>query len=236
MNYLQGESKNQELLLPERLEDYVEESNPVRFIEAFVDRLDMAECGFERAVSNSKGRPGYDPRDLLKLYLYGYMNRTRSSRMLEKACHANMEAIWLMRKLKPDHKTIAEFRRRRNPKAFKAIFRKFVILCRGMGLLGGDLVAVDGTQLKAVNNPKKNLTRNRLKRMIEQADERIDEYMKRLDDEDAHEKGGRKLDRGKLRAKIDSLETELESMEILEEAMEEAGDLNSGSGKAPRCS
>jgi len=222
MNYLQGESRNQELLLPERLEDYVEESNPVRFIEAFVDRLDMAECGFERAVSNSKGRPGYDPRDLLKLYLYGYMNRTRSSRMLEKACHANMEAIWLMRKLKPDHKTIAEFRRR-NPKAFKAIFRKFVILCRGMGLLGGDLVAVDGTQLKAVNNPKKNLTRNRLKRMIAQADERIEEYMKRLDDQDAREKGGRKLDRGKLKAKMDSLEAELESMEILEEAMEEAG-------------
>jgi len=222
MNYIEGESRDQELLLPERLEDYVEENNPVRFIEAFVDRLDMADCGFTRSVSNQRGRPGYDPRDLLKLYLYGYMNRTRSSRMLEKACHVNMEAIWLMSKLKPDFKTIAEFRRK-NPKAFKAIFRKFVILCRGVGLLGGDLVAIDGTQLKAVNNPKKNLTGNRLKRMIAQADEKIAEYMKRLDDEDAREKGGRKLDRGKLKAKIASLETELESMELLEEAMEDSG-------------
>lgn len=222
MDYIRGEDRDQELLLPDSVEDYVGEDNPVRFIEAFVDRLDMGDCGFARSVSNRRGRPGYDPRDLLKLYLYGYMNRTRSSRMLERACRVNLEAIWLMRKLKPDHKTIAEFRRR-NPKAFKALFRKFVILCRGMGLLGGDLVAVDGTQLKAVNNPRKNLTRNRLKRMIAQADERVEEYMKRLDDEDAREKGGRRLDRGKLKAKIDSLEAELESMEILEEAMEEAG-------------
>lgn len=222
MEYIKGDSRDQELLLPESLEDYVSDDNPVRFIDAFVERLDMAECGFARSVSNARGRPSYDPRDLLKLYLYGYMNRTRSSRMLEKACRVNMEAIWLMRKLKPDHKTIAEFRRK-SPKAFKAVFRKFVILCRGMGLFGGDLVAVDGTQLKAVNNPRKNLTRNRLKRMIAQADERIEEYMKRLDDEDAREKGGRRLDRGKLKAKIESMETELESMEILEEAMEEAG-------------
>ncbi len=221
VNYIKGESREQELLLPERLEDYVEESNPVRFIEAFVDKLDMQGCGFERSVSNSKGRPGYDPRDLLKLYLYGYMNRTRSSRMLEKACHVNMEAIWLMGKLQPDHKTIAEFRRK-NPKAFKGVFRKFVVLCRGMGLLGGDLVAIDGTQLKAVNNPKRNLARSRLKRMMAQADKKIAEYTKRLDDEDAREKGGRKLDRRALAAKIDSLETELESMQVLEEAMEKA--------------
>lgn len=222
MNYLQGESRDQELLLPESVDDYVAEDNPVRFIEAFVDRLDMKECGFLRSASNQRGRPGYDPRDLLKLYLYGYMNRTRSSRMLEKACHVNMEAIWLMRKLRPDHKTIAEFRRK-NSKAFKSVFRKFVVLCRGMGLLGGDLVAVDGTQLKAVNNPRKNLTRNRLKRMMAQADARIQEYMNRLDDQDAREKGGLRLDRGKLKAKIASLETELETMENLEQAMAEAG-------------
>lgn len=222
MNYVEGESREQELLLPERLEDYVGEDNPVRFIEAFVDRLDMGECGFERAESNARGRPSYDPRDLLKLYFYGYMNRTRSSRSLEKACHVNLEAIWLMRRLRPDHKTIAEFRRR-NPKAFKGVFRKFVILCRGMGLVGGDLVAIDGTQLKAVNNPRKNLSRARLKRMIAKADERVAEYMKRLDDEDAREKGGRRLDRGRLKAKIASLEIELESMEMLDEAMEEAG-------------
>ncbi len=213
MNYVQGEPREQDLLLPERLDDYVEDANPARFMEAFVDKLDMEGCGFERSVSNRRGRPSYDPRDLLKLYLYGYMNRARSSRMLEKACRVNMEAIWLTRKLKPEHKTIAEFRRR-NPKAFKGVFRKFVLLCRGMGLLGRDMVAIDGTQLKAVNNARKNVTRSRLKRTIEQADSKIQEYLKRLDDEDAREEGGRK---------IDSLETELESMEILDKAMEDAG-------------
>lgn len=126
MNFIEGKSREQELLLPESLGDYVGGGgNPVRFIEAFVDRLDMAGCGFARSAANARGRPSYDPRDLLKLYLYGYMNRTRSSRMLERACHVNLEAIWLMRKLRPDHKTIAEFRRR-SPKAFKGVFRKFV--------------------------------------------------------------------------------------------------------------
>ncbi len=142
--------------------------------------------------------------------------------MLEKACRVNLEAIWLVRKLAPDHKTIAEFRRR-NPKAFKGVFRKFAVLCRNMGLLGGDMVAIHGTQLKAVNNPRKNVTRSRLKRQIEQADKKIEEYMRRLDDEDARDKGGRKLDRVKLKAKMESLETELESMEQLEKAMKEAG-------------
>ncbi|MCH6259320.1 IS1182 family transposase [Puniceicoccaceae bacterium K14] len=222
MTYIEGENREQELLLPDRLEDYVDQSNPVRFIEAFVDTLDIADCGFQRSRSNVRGRPSYDPRDLLKLYLYGYMNRTRSSRMLERACHINLEAIWLMRKLKPDFKTIAEFRRN-NAKAFKGVFRKFVVLCRSMGLLGGELVAIDGTQLKAQNNPRKNLTRNRLKRLIAQADQKIEEYLKRLDDEDAREKGGRKLDRSKLKSKIASLESELEAMQALEKEMQAEG-------------
>lgn len=222
MNYIEGDNREQELLLPESLENYVSEDNPVRFIEGFVDKLDLAECGFIEERGSHAGRPGYSPSDMLKLYLYGYTNRTRSSRMLERACHINMEVIWLMRRLRPDHKTIAEFRRK-HPKAFKQVFRQFVLLCRSLGLVRGELVAIDGTQLKAVNNPKKNLTRTRLKRMINDADKQIETYMQRLDDEDAREKGGRKLNRPKLRSKIAKIEEGLASLKELESHMEAEG-------------
>jgi len=200
----------------------VGEDNPVRFIECFVDQLDLAECGFVKNRTTAAGRPGYAPSDLLKLYLYGYTNRTRSSRMLERACNINMEVIWLMRRLKPDYKTIAEFRRK-NSESFKQVFRQFVLLCRQLGLVSGEIVAIDGTQLKAVNNPKKNLTRTRLKRMINDADKQIEAYMKRLDDEDTREKGGRKLNRSKLRTKLSQIEEELSSMKELERRMEAEG-------------
>lgn len=208
-------------MLPERLEDYVGEDNPVRFIEGFVDRLDMAGCGFVRSESKVKGRPGYDPRDLLKLYLYGYSNRIRSSRMLERACGINLEVIWLMRRLRPDHKTIAEFRRL-NPKAFKQVFRRFLMVCRSLGLLGGELVAIDGTQLKAVNNPRKNITRTRLQRQMREAEAKIEDYLRQLDDADARERGGRKLNRGQLESRIGRIEMELQSMEELDESMARA--------------
>ena len=122
MSYLEGDHRDQELLLPESLDGYITEDNPVRFIDEFVNQLDLKECGFESDRQDMRGRPGYAPSDLLKLYLYGYSNRTRSSRQLERACHINMEVIWLMRRLKPDHKTIAEFRRK-HPAAFKNVFR-----------------------------------------------------------------------------------------------------------------
>jgi len=222
MSYLEGEHRDQELLLPESLDSYISEDNPVRFIDAFVDKLDLNECGFQPVRTNARGRPSYAPADLLKLYLYGYSNRTRSSRLLERACHINMEVIWLMRRLKPDHKTIAEFRRK-HPQSFKKVFRQFVLLCRKLGLVAGELVAIDGTQLKAVNNPAKNLTRTRLQRQIKDADQKIEAYLRKLDDADAREKGGRKLNRTKLREKINRLETELDSMKELDSAMEQAG-------------
>lgn len=222
MDYIRGDSREQELLLPERLEDYVGDDNPVRVVEEFVEKLDMERCGFRRPSPNAKGRPGYDPRDMLKLYLYGYMNRTRSSRMLEKACQINLEAIWLMRRLRPDFKTIAEFRRL-NAKAFKQAFRQFTLLCRKLDLIGGELVAIDGTQLKAVNSPRANLTLSKLKRQIKEADAKLEAYLNKLDDEDARENGGLKLDRSKLREKIRLVEIELQSMEELQQSMEEAG-------------
>jgi transposase len=151
MAHIAGHDRSQILLLPEALDDYVGPENPVRFIEAFVDGLDLTAAGFARVTSKVTGRPGYGPQDLLKLYIYGYLNRVRSSRRLEAETHRNIEVIWLLRHLKPDFKTIADFRRD-NRKAFRPVFRQFVLLCRQMDLFGRELLAVDGTRIKAVNN------------------------------------------------------------------------------------
>jgi transposase len=140
MAHIAGHDRSQILLLPESLDDYVGPENPVRFIEAFVDGLDLAAAGFARVTSKATGRPGYAPQDLLKLYIYGYLNRVRSSRRLEAETHRNIEVIWLLRHLKPDFKTIADFRRD-NRKAFRPVFRQFVLLCRQMDLFGRELLA-----------------------------------------------------------------------------------------------
>ena len=163
-------------------------SNPVRFIDAFVDGLDLTAAGFVRVEAKATGRPGYAPGNLLKLYIYGYLNRVRSSRRLEAECRRNIEAIWLLRTLKPDFKTIADFRRD-NRGAFKSVFRQFVLLCGRLDLFGRELLAVDGTRIKAVNNKDRNFTRNSLAKFIRAADERLDEYLKRLDQGDVEEDG-----------------------------------------------
>lgn len=145
------------MLLPASVEDYVAADNPVRFIDAFVDELELGKAGFLRSRPQATGRPGYDPRDLLKLYLYGYLNRVRSSRRLEAEAGRNLEVLWLLRGLRPDYKTVADFRRD-NHAAFKAVLRAFVVLCRKLDLFGRELLAVDGTRLKAVNSRDRNFT------------------------------------------------------------------------------
>ena len=186
MTHITGPERSQMLLLPESLDDYVGPENPVRFIEAFVDGLDLTAAGFARVTSKVTGRPGYAPTDLLKLYIYGYLNRVRSSRRLEAETHRNIEVIWLLRHLKPDHKTIADFRRD-NRKAFRPVFRQFVLLCRQLDLFGRELLAVDGTRIKAVNNKDRNFTRASLTKLIELADAKLDDYLQRLDQSDAAE-------------------------------------------------
>ena len=161
MTHIAGFERDQLLLLPEAVDDYVGADNPVRFIDAFVDGLNLAAAGFARVEAKATGRPGYAPGDLLKLYIYGYLNRVRSSRRLEAECDRNIEVIWLLRTLKPDFKTIADFRRD-NRGAFKSVFRQFVLLCRRLDLFGRELLAVDGTRIKAVNNKDRNFTRNSL--------------------------------------------------------------------------
>ena len=186
MAHISGHDRSQTLLFPEAVDDYVGPDNPVRFIDAFVDRLDLAVAGFIGVVPKATGRPGYAPADLLKLYIYGYLNRIRSSRRLEAETHRNIEVIWLLRHLKPDFKTIADFRRD-NRAAFKPIFREFVLLCRELDLFGRELLAVDGTRIKAVNNKDRNFTRTSLAAFIKLADAKLDDYLQRLDQSDGAE-------------------------------------------------
>src|SRR5438046_27412 len=186
MVYITGHDRSQLLLLPEAVDDYVGLDNPVRFIDAFVDGLDLAAASFIRVEPNVTGRPGYAPADLLQLYIYGYVNRVRSSRRLEAETHRNIEVIWLLRHLQPDFKTIADFRRD-NRNAFRPVFRAFVLLCRELDLFGRELIAVDGTRIKAVNNKDRNFTRASLTRFIAHADARLADYLGRLDQSDAEE-------------------------------------------------
>jgi transposase len=186
MTYITGHDRSQLLLLPEAVEDYVGSDNPVRFIDAFVDGLDLAAAGFGRVAPKVTGRPAYAPGDLLKLYIYGYLNRVRSSRRLEAETHRNIEVIWLLRHLKPDFKTIADFRRD-NRNTFRHVFRQFVLLCRQLDLFGRELLAVDGTRIKAVNNKDRNFTRASLTQFIKAADAKLDDYLQRLDTSDATE-------------------------------------------------
>src|ERR671933_125341 len=180
MAHISGHDRSQTLLFPEAVDDYVDPDNPVRFIDAFVDGLALAAAGFVGVEPKATGRPGYAPQDLLKLYVYGYLNRVRSSRRLEAETHRNIEVIWLLGHLKPDFKTIADFRRD-NRKAFRPVFREFVLLCKQLDLFGRELIAVDGTRIKAVNNKDRNFTRASLAAFIKLADEKLDDYLQRLD-------------------------------------------------------
>src|SRR6202161_1563897 len=186
MTHISGFARDQLLLLPEAIDDYVDAENLVRFIDAFVDGLDLAAVGLARVEAKATGRPGYAPGDLLKLYIYGYLNRIRSSRRLEREAQRNIEVIWLGRGLKPDFKTIADFRRD-NCGAFKSVFRQFVLLCRRLDLYGRERLAVDGTRIKAVNNKDRNFTRASLREFIRAADERLEDYLKRLDHGDVED-------------------------------------------------
>ena len=193
--------------------------------EAFVDGFDLMKAGFVRATPKDTGRPGYHPGDLLKLYLYGYLNRVRSSRRLEAECHRNLEVIWLLRGLRPDFKTIADFRRENAP-AFKAAFRHFVVLCRKLDLFGRELLAVDGTRLKAVNSTERNFTREKLKTMLKHADARLAEYLAELakaDDQEGSPSSGTASVRN-LAAKIATLQKRRDEYAAIQAQLERTGE------------
>ena len=178
--FVEGADRGQSTLFPECLEDWIGEDNPVRVIDVFVDELDLAELGFSGVEPEATGRPSYHPSVLLKLYIYGYLNRVQSSRRLEREAGRNVEVMWLMGRLAPDHKTIADFRKD-NGRAIRQVCARFVELCRTMGLLTQASVAIDGSKFKAVNNRDKNFTRAKMERRMAQIEESVARYLQQLD-------------------------------------------------------
>lgn len=204
MSYIEGVDRQQGWLLPERLEDYVSADNPVRFLDAFVDSLDLAALGFQRALPNDTGRPPYAPGDLLRLYLYGYLNRLRSSRRLEREAQRNVELLWLLRQLRPDFKTIADFRKD-NLAALRGVCREFTLLCRQLDLFGGELVAIDGSKLRAVNSKRRNFSEAKLHAQAAEIEAKIDAYLAQLDAADAAEPNPAQPTAAQLQQKIEHL-------------------------------
>jgi transposase len=183
--YKEGQNRKQQLLLPPSLDEYVSEENPVRAIDAYVSLVEWSELGFAdtRKSSRSDGQKAYHPMLLLKIYLYGYLNKIRSSRALERECGRNIELMWLTEGLKPSYKTIADFRKN-NPKALKAVFREFVLLCRNLALIGGEVVAVDGAFLRANASKNQLIMKKGALRELEKAESEIEAYFSALDTSD----------------------------------------------------
>ena len=186
-HHILAQSRTQTTLFPEVLEDFVTEDNSVRVVDVFVEGLDLETLGFERVIAKGKGRPGYHPAILLKLYIYGYLNRVQSSRRLEKECHRNVELMWLLGRLKPDFKTIADFRKS-NGKGIKSVCRRFVDMCRQMNMFCDSVFAIDGSKFKAVNNKSKNYTPSKVQFHIDRVEKSIEKYLSQMDTKDRDEK------------------------------------------------
>lgn len=222
--FIEGEDRSQSTLLPERLDDYVTEDNPVRVVDVFVDQLDLVALGFERSIAQATGRPGYHPGTLLKIYIYGYLNRVQSSRRLEREAQRNIELMWLTGRLAPDFKTIADFRKD-NGAAIRQVCREFVMLCRRLDLFSQALVAIDGSKFKAVNNRDRNYTRSKVQRRIKQIEESVARYLSELDSADRRGTAAVAEARTtRLRDKIDKLQSEMQRMQALAKEVEAAPD------------
>jgi transposase len=216
--FIEGENRYQSTLFPESVDDYVEEDSVVRVIDVFIDRLDISGLGF-KAEAAETGRPGYHPRTMLKIYVYGYLNRVHSSRRLEREAQRNVELMWLTARLAPDFKTIADFRKD-NGEAIRLVCREFVMLCRKLNLLG-DTLAIDGSKFKAVNNRDKNFTRAKLKRRLAEVEASIERYLDELDKAD---RSASPEDTRPLKDKISALTQEMDRLKKLEVRMLEDPD------------
>lgn len=220
--FIKGESRHQTTLFPEKLDDFVSEDNPVRIVDFFVDKLDVSGLGFKLDTSGA-GRPGYHPRTMLKLYIYGYLNKVHSSRCLEREAQRNLELMWLTARLAPDFKTIADFRKD-NGEAIQLVCKEFVELCRKIGLLNNHAVAVDGSKFKAVNNRDNNFTAAKMKRRLDEIDQSIARYLARIASADLHDSKAAKAKVKNMNDKIDKLTKEIERLKKIEIQMLEEPD------------
>ena len=221
--FIDGEDRMQQTLLPHCLEDYVGEENPVRVVEVFIGELDLAALGFAGMTPAATGRPGYHPSTLLKIYLYGYLNRLQSSRRLEREAQRNIELMWLVGRLAPDFKTIADFRRD-NGAAIRAVCRQFVELCRRLKLFTGAVVAIDGGKFKAVNNRDKNYTVAKVAGRREQVDASIARYLRALDRADREEGDVAEAKSVRLKEKIAGLRQQMQALKEMERTVQDAPD------------
>src|SRR5258705_5456375 len=216
---VQGADCQQATLLPECLEDWFDESNPVRAVDVFVDALELRDLGFDGVDPAATGRPAYHPSAMLKLYIYGYLNRVQSSRRLEREAGRNLEVMWLTGRLVPDHKTIADFRKD-NSLAIRKVCVRFVALCRELGLLTTASVAIDGSKFKAVNTRDKNFTRAKMERRLAQIEESVARYLSQLDTADRQEPSeALAVKTAHLKDKLAKLATELQRLQAIERAM-----------------
>lgn len=223
MDYIKGAPRDQIILFPESVDDYIAEDNPVKFTDAFVDSLDLVKLGFKYSELKQTGRPPYDPADMLKLYIYGYLNRIRSSRRLEKEAARNLELIWLLKKLIPDYKTIANFRKD-NLDPLRKTFREFTLVCKKLNLFGAELIAVDGSKFRAQNSKKKSFNKDKLNRSIKVMDEKIAGYMAELEYNDKLEESSKTPKAKELKEKIEALKTRKEERQELLKDLEVSGD------------
>jgi transposase len=216
--FVTGQARGQFALFAERLEDFVAEDNPVRVVDVFVEELDLRELGFTRVEALATGRPAYHPALLLKLYIYGYLNRVQSSRRLERETQRNVELMWLTERLTPDHKTIADFRKD-NGQAIRKVCREFILLCRRLELFSQSVVAIDGSKFKAVNNRDKNFTPEKMKRRLQELETGIARYLAQLDSADAEEPTIAEAKSEGLQEKIAALKEQMQQLKALQRQM-----------------
>src|ERR1700738_4315580 len=216
--FVEGEDRAQVTLLPECLDDYVADDNPVRAIDVFIDELDLTGLGFEGVAPADTGRPAYHPAVLLKIYVYGYLNRLQSSRRLERETQRNVELMWLTGRLAPDFHTTADIRKD-NGKAIRNVCREFIVLCRRLNLFSEAMVAIDGSKFKAVNNRDKNFTPAKMQRRMAQIEESIGRYLAAMDTADRAEPEAAELKKGHLREKIAALKEQMQRLKVLEVQM-----------------
>lgn len=222
--FIEGSDRSQASLFPERLEDWICEDNPVRVVDVFVDALDLSDLGFDRTDPANTGRPGYHPSVLLKLFIYGYLNRVPSSRRLEREANRNVEVMWLMGRLAPDHKTVADFRRY-NATAIKKTCAQFVELCRRIGVLGGGCVAIDGSKFKAVNNRDRNFTPRKIALRISHLEKSATRYLEEMARIDRQEKQEIRVDKAThLKAKLKCVRAEVSRLSGIAEQLKDAPD------------
>lgn len=221
--FVEGENRHQSTLFPGTLDDYITEDNPVRVIDVFVEELDLGQLGFEGVDPKATGRPAYHPSVLLNIYIYGYLNRVQSSRRLERETQRNIELMWLIGRLTPDHKTIADFRKD-NGKAIRSVCGEFVTLCSQLDLFSNAIAAINGNKFKAVNSRKKNFTQAKMKRRMEQLEKSIDRYLTQLDSADREGSAVVEARTTRLNEKIAVLKKNIRNLKKLEGQMLKALD------------